>query len=235
MSVEFFGLPGSGKSYLCESLGKQLAGRDMQIDGCAHPPVDLQPRLRLHLIKQSSAWRFAIRHPVLASRIVRIIQRSGQASKRHVVTKSINLFAELTRCEKFRNRLVSEQGVLQAIWSVALRARRPVIDDLVTLALPWLPTIIVQVDVDRAEHLRRLDEREGGRSRLDRMEGQALSEELDRGAVLLAEIVRSCERLVPSAQWHRVENLSNRDSFQVLRPVIEAISESLGNRTQPSS
>ncbi len=230
MRIEFVGLPGAGKSYLCRTLGCWLAsnGDGIDLGGRVSPSADEQNWIWSQLAKLFGASGFVIRHPLEAFRIAGVVQKSGQRSKRHMVTKSLNLLAELGRFDSPRNGLISDQGVLQAVWSIALHARRQVIDELLGAARPWLPTAAIRVDVGRSELIRRLGERERGHSRFDRLQGEDLAKALDRSADLLGDILRTWENMVPTAKHVLIENPRGSQAADVLSPVIRLVCEDHG-------
>tara|TARA_R110000850_G_scaffold3926_6_gene18686 strand:+ start:585 stop:1325 length:741 start_codon:yes stop_codon:yes gene_type:complete len=225
MRIEFVGLPGAGKSYLCRELGHLLSNKEgsPMIGDTVSLSADEQNWFCSQISKLFGASLFAMRHPLAAFRITQIIRKSGQKSKRHMVTKSLNLLAELRRIDSPRNGSISEQGVLQAVWSIALDARQEVIDKLLVAARPWLPTTAISVDVDSSELIPRLGGRERGRSRFDRLEPADLADALKRGAVLLEEVLQNWEMIVPNAQRITIQNPRGAEAADVLSPVIRLV------------
>lgn len=120
--VEFLGLPGAGKTTLCNHLADALRARRI--------PVEIRPG---HTMGSHRAWRLAklgqvvgeiARHPGRAYRFARAVTASGQRSPIDALKVLHNwLFV----CSLLRKPVVGvcliDQGVAQAMWSVALSAR----------------------------------------------------------------------------------------------------------------
>jgi len=212
MGIEFIGLPGAGKSYLCTRLSETMQRMPSQVPFAVYPPVDSEARAKVLLRKLLRASLFVIRHPASAVRFLSLMSKSRQDSLPVGITKTLNLFSEIGRKEWSGGKIPAcEQGVLQAIWSIALEARTPDIGGLVRAASPYLPHLVVHVETDPGELLRRLEGRTSGRSRLDRMPHARREEALRDGETLFAKIVADWMRQRPDHCYLRIRNADAGD------------------------
>ena len=225
--MEFVGLPGAGKSYLCKALGQSLTSDRFVVDGVGRPSKDQGVRWLGFVVKIGEAAVFVLRHPRCSVRAAKVILKSRQCSGLDLLRKSVNLFAELRYLDACGESAISEQGVLQAVWSIDFRAKRRSHPELLRAIKDWLPNSIVEVEADKAVICERLADRERGRSRLDGKQGESLMEELDEGSLLLGEILQSWRQLMPTGRRLTVSNAEDADVNQVLGTVRRWIAETI--------
>jgi len=224
MGIEFIGLPGSGKSYLCTRMSETIQRMPSQAPFAVYPPVDSEARAKVLLRKLLRATLFVVRHPASAVRFLSLMSKSQQDSLPVGITKTLNLFSEIGRKEWSRGKIPAcEQGVLQAIWSIALEAKTPDIGGLVRAASPYLPRLVVHVEADRSELLRRLEDRTSGGSRLDRMPRRDREEALHDGETLFAEIVADWMRSRPDHRYLRIRNTDASDIDELIDRILASL------------
>lgn len=116
-------------------------------------------------------------------------------------SKFVNLLSEADRSERVppSEIRVSEQGVLQAIWSLEMRSGEPLHAELLHVLARWLPEAVVLVEADRAEYESRLRGRERGRSHFDRLGDERLPEAIERGMRGMRAILELWALHVPDA------------------------------------
>ena len=207
MVVELVGLPGVGKSFLCRSLKDVYAGE-------GHVPVRIAVESEAALPfrapralggKLWRAARFAAVHVGTTGRLVLAI-RSGEGILGLLrcgrPSKLVNLLSEADRSARASPSeiRISEQGVLQAVWSLEMRSGQPLHAELVRLLARWLPEVVVLVEADRAEYESRLRRRERGRSHFDRLGSERLPEAIERGLRGTREILEVWALHVPGAE-----------------------------------
>lgn len=203
MIVELVGMPGAGKSYLCSCVAAAAVERG--IDSLeTTPPVDDQSMAKVRFGKISRAAAFALLHPLLSVRLGLIVVLSGQSSFSGMFTKGINLLSELKRFgSRGRGIRLSDQGVVQAVWSIGFRAKKPVAEKLLNAVQRWLPGTLVVIEVDRGSNIEQLATRENGHSLFDRLPADELKDAMDRGSAFLAELIGYWGELVPAGQLIR--------------------------------
>ena len=200
MIVELVGLPGVGKSFLSRCVERQLAVRRAGGTFFTTYTGETQSRFPLELtFKILRATRFVATHAVTGLALFAIVRSSRAGLRYRTLTKFVNLLAELDRASRTSPATVrvSEQGVLQAIWSLEMLTPESIHRPLMRESERWLPEAIVFVDLDRERHVRRLRQREKGRSRFDRLSDEELPGEMARGLLEMRAILLEWRRHLP--------------------------------------
>jgi hypothetical protein len=225
MTFEFVGMPGVGKSRLCGQLDECLKStRDLQI--AVRASADQRSVFAQKAGNLLRAQRFAILHPKVAIHATRWLLVKGQISFREFVSKSVNLFSELDIADHAEGSLVSDQAVLQAMWSLRLRSRSAENwQELLRMLSPWLPSAVVYVVVEREENIRRLADRKDGRSLFDFLPANKLEAELDRGSELLNSLLDEWRALGGSGRELRILNERDCDVQAKASSVVAFLQE----------
>jgi len=232
MSIEFIGLPGAGKSRICQGLAEEARRRPENEAFVLFPLVDREPRAKVVISKMLYALSFAARHPGKSIRLLRLIVEGRQTNPREGLAKTLHLFSELGREKRFRRRMpVFEQGVLQAIWSIAIGAERADLAALLATVKPCLPEFVIHVEVDRAEILRRLENRRQGKSRFDRFPRDRREGMLERADELLTDLVDIWKHSVPEPRFIAIQNSEDSE----IETHVEAILATLPGPSDPPS
>jgi len=215
VNVELIGLPGTGKSYVCHQLSDLVSQNEYIVTGNR---VDNQMRLVSLGLKTYHALIFVLPNPRKAIHITKTVFQTTQRSRIQKVTKLINLLSELGRSQKTKiNQLmISEQGVLQAIWSLQLHASQSIFHDLLVVCKDWLPSAAIMVRSPSTEvNCLRLRSRVNGQSRFDRMNLEELTAELERGERLWQDVKQDLDSVSPQLEWVEFIN-SEKDSSRSL-------------------
>jgi predicted kinase len=172
--VEFVGLPGAGKSALSRQVAVLLRAKGLIVS---------EPTRRLDQL--GMAWRTlakvgygiggAVAAPRTGARWMRTFNNMRQRSLADTGRVALNWFflAGLTRGLAHRPGVhLLDQGIFQGIWSAAYAAREEAIKgpEIVAAVLDVLPARILVIVVETSPDTlrRRLQERLGGDSRLER-------------------------------------------------------------------
>lgn len=127
--VEFFGLPGVGKTTACRLFAERLRQCGCVVDEAELPwarrgPIGRQICRLLILLPELRNAEFRS----LLRRIVRFVTESGQESFLDQIRVTWNLSTLVAHVLRKRSRsgsiAVLDQGLLQAFWSVLLRSKR---------------------------------------------------------------------------------------------------------------
>jgi hypothetical protein len=218
--VEFFGLPGVGKSYVAGLTREALS--DLGIasrlgDRQVSPEVTGHVRVRRKLGSVASQ---GLSHPVRSIRAIGEIG-TGQRDPSSALSRSVQWLVTQDLLARARRRggvHLFEEGILQALWSIGLRGR---LDGMLTLLGegpldPILSDLAVVVEAPMEVVRSRLGSRGSRHSRTERLAGTEREAELTRGEGLLSELLAWWE----SAQGaDRVVRVNNADDGP---PDIEA-------------
>jgi energy-coupling factor transporter ATP-binding protein EcfA2 len=219
--VELCGLPGSGKSTLAAHIyaalreaGVEAVVADLPVSAAAPAPA----RVRRKVLAASAA---VVREPVAAARVVGAVTGSRPTPR-----DGLGLAAQwltvrgLQRSARARAGVsLLEEGVVQTLWSLALRA--PADGAASTRMLhAWSPDLLVVVDAPLDVLMSRLESRPSRHSRTQRIALDRRGPELERGRLLLDLLVDTvpCGRItVPNDGSVPIEQLGRHVAEWVLR------------------
>lgn len=173
--VEFMGLPAAGKSRLANEVARLLRAEGTIVTEPSNALDARSPRLHRVASKLLLAGRTYARRPLLSHRWICAVARSRQKSKAQMIAKLIYWFSlveTMNRSVRYAGVHVFDQGLFQALWSLAYDARELNLADAglrAQLAATYASThtVIICVNVQPESLLLRLRSRHG-MSRLDR-------------------------------------------------------------------
>ena len=217
MLVEFFGLPGSGKSSLSRHVAEALAAFGLTVDEITYDLDHRRAKPARVLLKLACLVRHVAAVPRQSASSSWRIAGTRQATWSDLRKSALNwiFISSLASRERPPNRItLLDQGVAQALWSIGFAARHDLWLDLVLKdggATAMKPDLVIHVRADRAIISERLSRRVPQVSRLERELG-AGERPLIR-AELQAEAV--IDRL--KAAGVRVIELSNEEPAALSR------------------
>jgi AAA domain len=228
--VEFFGLPGVGKSALSRRVAEQLAARGVSVSEPSYALAHGMGRTTRRLGKAVHVLRELVLHPISSLRAARAIAATDQPSRALTWNLTFNWLLVLALTRRARQRhgaVLLDQGVLQAVWSIGLDGNAKAALALVD-SLPHsvgLPDICVIVEAGASTVEQRLNHRLAKDSRVDRQRDR-LAELLARGGDLLQSIR---VRLVPlgAAPTLVMANENGADLDQLASQLVNSITESM--------
>jgi hypothetical protein len=192
MRIEFLGLPGVGKSELSLRVARRLAALDAATQQPSHAldhelaPVWRRTFKAIHVLRELAC------HPVASLQAARIIAATRQRRflTHCLLTFNWLLVAGLARRAHRRPGVhVFDQGMLQAVWSVALEGDAETAMKLLRHGANhgFMPEVAVVVDADTTTVRHRLVERDSGASRIERDLAHA-NDLLERGGDIVRQI-----------------------------------------------
>ena len=173
MLIEFFGLPGSGKSTLSRLAADRLRARGIIVDEITYDLDHGQPRLGRRLAKFAHSIRYAVMSPRRAFSDLIRIAATRQARPTDLGKSIFNwmFIASLASRKRSATRItILDQGVAQALWSIGFAAQREDWLDLLlaeTHGAALMPDLVIQVRADIQTIGGRLATRERAVSRMD--------------------------------------------------------------------
>jgi hypothetical protein len=236
--VELCGLPGAGKTSLARTIGDDPAGPRVTLPtGRVAPEVGAARRVprKLRLALEDS-----VRRPGSELSMAHHILRSHQPGPAGVVSRWIQWSTTQALIDRSRSRSgvhLFDEGVLQALWSIALHG-----DAAATLRAlrgstrTWAsPDLVLVLDPPVDVLVRRLRLRRSRHSRVQRLSDDAeLRAELVRGRAILAELLVWWQETRPGAPIVRLGD-DDRDPDAAARTATEAIEALLRRDSMASS
>jgi hypothetical protein len=218
--VEFVGLPGVGKSHATRLAAARLAALGIPARSAALRVNHELGSCRRVLYKSGVCATEALGRPGCASRVWRILIRSGQQRRVDVVRLSYNWLFVLGLLRRARSRTVVElldEGIFQLLWSIGFSGRDRVIRDCSSTfvegrahALP-MPDVVVLVEAPLGLIQARMASRASRAGRLDRINATERHAALVRGADLLAEVLSKDVGLVGGVSGPLLRRVRNGD------------------------
>jgi thymidylate kinase len=196
MLVEFFGLPGSGKSTLSNMVAALLVQRGVTAREATHALNNRTGKVSRAARKAGHIARYVLARPRAAFRTTLQIYRTRQQSLGDVVRiccNSLFVHSVATRCEHADAVVLMDEGATQALWSIGLGAQSQGWLDLVLRdeMLTRRPDMVVFVQADEQTIKRRLAGRREKVSRLqDMLDSGTLGQQVSMSKSI-AEIMRA--------------------------------------------
>jgi adenylate kinase family enzyme len=158
--IEFIGMPGSGKSTLCDQVYNDLKNEYDIINFTSE--ITKKNKSSRIIIKLYYFFTFFLMHPSLFIKLLTKIYRTEQKTLRDFVKVSFNLYFILGVLEKKDNIIILfDQGILQAFWSIYFNSKRNKNIDIVKLLKYYFPDLVVEVSVRKEILKNRLLTRNG--------------------------------------------------------------------------
>lgn len=235
MNIEFFGLPGVGKTTLASALVDAIGvagGRASLATARVGPEETAVLR---YLTKAGKVGVATMRHPLASLHLLRATAGSAQESLGQVLKRWADfMVAQAILSSSRRSQsAVLDQGVFQAVWSMGLRGDiSGPLERLTESQGVWiLPDLLIVVDAPVTEVIDRLRARPSRHSRVqDGDAGMAL--ELERGRRLMETLLDESQAMGLAADSIvTVENVAGCDATELMSPVARLATADAGGRS----
>lgn len=197
MVVELCGLPGAGKTTIARALAEQLRSQGVDTwvaDEHVSASAPLVPRLFHKAVSVAAALSAT---PTAELRAARVLG-SGQSSVRDMIALPVLWWTRkhvVARSRRSSGVATLEEGLVQALWSAALRSTANPSQSLVDLAeSATRPDVVVHVDVPPRLALERLSSRPSRHSRVQRLAEEDQLSAMRHGEAVLSEILSEWRR-----------------------------------------
>lgn len=171
ISVEFFGMPGVGKTMLSNRVTEIIGQREIPVEQRMYVLAHQISRARRIVIKSILVMRdvlFNARYTILSMKAIIATKQRSMADLIDVLFNWFFVSSFVRWDRRFQGIRLLEEGIFQALWSVGFSSKRGVLamKDLST-RIPT-PTIVIIVEARLATVEHRLHARPGQDSRLER-------------------------------------------------------------------
>lgn len=186
--IEFCGLPGAGKSTLCQTVATRLRAAGIEVVERGLPP-GRQARARRLATKAATLLAAAMLAPRSLAAVARAAWSSGLRG-REWLARTVNIVVLHRRMRPVTGAVVLvDQGVIQEVVAAGLTADGPSLARQLPETCGSGVDVVVRVDVSIAVSARRLEERGTGESRLEQFEDSARADALRRAGDALDEVL----------------------------------------------
>lgn len=230
--VEFIGLPGVGKSTLSHHIAEEMRNDHKSVSELSNYHSHHRSRFSQALRVRALALKTLFLKPRHSYASIRTIGQSKQQSFSE--TKNMGLSwlynSELTRqLGRTCGVHILDQGLIQAVWSVAMRAKSQSWIDLMDLLKVNYNcrVLVVWVTAGIPTVLARIHGREREQSRFDGMSENLMRSVMERGSSVFDQIMSEFDELVIQDQKFsriRIDN-DGDDMAEQTQKLIDVINE----------
>ena len=227
ISVEFFGMPGVGKSTLSSRAAEILYEKGLSVEQQMYVLAHQISRTKRVAIKVPYVVKEIFinpRYAILSAREILSTKQSSAVDLAKVLFNWFFISSLIRQNGYFHGIRLFEEGIFQASWSIVLSAQRGSASSMLSNLYTLMPTPTVIVIIEsRLQTIRhRLSERPGYESRLERWLGNDRNL-LERSASLFEEINKILKTISERKQIHSL--VISNDRFEDLEANANKIAE----------
>jgi thymidylate kinase len=172
VSVEFFGMPGVGKSTLSNRISKLLSNNNIAVEQKAYLLSHQMSRVNRVFFKVLYVLKELLLHPSYAFISIKTIFQTQQKSTTDLIKVVFNWFFVSSLIRSNRNHSgvrLFDEGIFQALWSIGFSGKNESFSILKPLfSLMPLPDIIIVPEANLATIKLRMSGRQRHDSRLEK-------------------------------------------------------------------
>jgi thymidylate kinase len=239
--VEFFGVPGAGKSTVAHRLAKRLREGGYAVAEPTYTLVHDATSARRYFSKTGYATYSAVSAPRRTFSTGRLIAGTNQPSYPVLAKMVLNwwFLSGVLNGRSSDSVQLLDQGLCQAVWSVALGADTDLVTPLCDTAIESLSrldeVLLVVVDISPETASERLDARSNDDTRITTTEN---GYSVDKAFRLKERVERTIQERAteyPSIELISVENESRSDLDESVTEIYEYITTGSESRTSHPS
>lgn len=202
--IDFFGMPGSGKTTIAHNLAINLRyGRYQVVEPTFLTDTVYSTPLRL-LYKVLCSIKFTLFHPVYLYQLFSMLEKGAFLGVGEAVKQWINICFTLVSLNKGLDKdyVISDEGIIQAAISLTVRCSEENTKEIIYKLTQAVnrPIIFAYVKADVDVVLERLAKRKNGKSRID------AETDLNKRRQKLTEIEKKCNIAEESVDIIEINN-----------------------------
>lgn len=224
--VEFFGMPGGGKSTVARRVANTLQERDIQVNEPTYILAHECSSLQRYRSKLCYAVQAGVREPELVTKGTHAVLVSNQHTRTSALKSGFNWWFVTGAAFTGNPRCVQllDQGFVQAVWSIEIsRSKSPNLETLLAAALSRpARTLVITVDVSPVTAHERMLNRDDDESRIGSESGYTIADAAETTDVCRS-ILSSIVNEVPTVDSLTVKNERPADLDLCVDRVTSAI------------
>ncbi len=220
--IDFFGLPGSGKTTIADRLVATLQKRGFKTIQPIHDVNLGYGSLRRIITKIMASTVYSLSHPQFMYELFANLERgcfrgTGEAVKLWINTGFVLYF--MTRA-KSCDFLVADQGIAQIAISLTINCKRTNIETIIKGFLDQIkaPVKLIYIHTDIHNVLERLEHRPYGRSRVDK------AASIQEKTAQLRKIQSSCSEIASNLDCLIVDNNQSDEQNDPFTAILQNLS-----------
>ncbi|MFW6017078.1 MAG: AAA family ATPase [bacterium] len=220
--IDFFGLPGSGKTTIAHMLAKKLDNSGYDVQENIYIINNLFSSRKRMVLKFLCMIKYSIKNLFFLYEIFSIIGNDTFKNYREALKQWINICFILTNINKKNNSnfIIADQGIVQAAISLTVNTDKNKLRKIISKLCERIviPITFVYIDIDIETDLQRLEGRINGKSRVE-MYNKAENREKE-----LQNILLRCEEILGLLDCIVIENnVSTKNNQDVLNNIVEKL------------
>lgn len=216
ITLEFFGVPGSGKSTIAHSLADLLQENGYSVQEKSYIVNGQFGDLRRIILKLRYTFIFTIFHPLFLLELFSMIDKNVFFDLKEKIKQWVNVCFVLYNYKKKNNRqfFIADQGLIQAAISLTIHCKEVEIAQIIKKmsSVIEMPKYIIYVNIKEDKSLYRLKTRINGKSRVDKEKSEEKRiKELKKVADMCEDILLITECVsIDNSEDNMVDNICEK-------------------------